>query len=95
MRICVAGLVLITMSIFTGCSVTPIMATGPGTYMVGAHGVQGWSSGPTQEARALKEATAFCQGRNKQLLVIRSTDTPSGFGKAASAEVHFRCINPK
>jgi hypothetical protein len=72
-----------------------VVSTGSDTYMVAAHSVMGWSSGPAQKATAFEEAEAYCKQSGKQMETIEATDTGAGgFGKISSAEVHFRCVSP-
>ena len=74
--------------------VTEPVPVGDGVYMVGSHGVMGWSSGPAQQAAALEKATMFCNGMGKELQTISASDSgPGGFGKISSAEVQFRCVS--
>jgi len=75
--------------------VTEPVPVGDGVYMVGSHGVMGWSSGPAQQAAALEKATMFCNGMGKELKTISATDSgPGGFGKTSSAEVQPPLSNP-
>lgn len=86
------SLLLVTISCVSACAgVTDVVRTGQDTYMVASHGVMGWSSGPAQKANAFQKADAYCKGLGKQTETIKSSETPSGFGKIASAEVEFRC----
>ena len=71
--------------------VTDVVKTGPETFMVASHGTMGWSSGSAQKAKALQQAEAFCASVGKQMEVTSTAETPSGFGKIASGEVHFKC----
>jgi hypothetical protein len=77
-----------------GCAaVTPVVQTGPDSYMIAAHGTMGYSSGPAQKAKAFEEASAYCKQSGKVIETIDATDTAAGtFGKISSAEVHFRCV---
>ena len=76
-----------------GCAgVTDVVSTGPNTYMVASHGTMGWSSGPAQKAKAFQDANDFCKKQGKIAEGIRGSETGSGFGKIASAEVEFRCV---
>ncbi len=53
----------------------------------------GWSSGPTEKAKALQKAAEYCNGMGKELQTISANDSgPGGFGKISSAEVQFRCV---
>ena len=53
----------------------------------------GWSSGGTQKAKALQDAAAFCERMGKDFEVIKESETAGGFGKIASAQVEFRCVD--
>jgi hypothetical protein len=89
------GLGLLAACLLAGCGgVTHVVATGPDTFMVASHGTMGWSSGPAQKAKAFEEATNYCKGLGKEMRPISSNETPSGFGKIASGEVEFRCVQP-
>lgn len=84
---------LLALVLLAGCAgATHVVSTGPGTYMVASHGAMGWSSGPAQKAKAFEEADAYCKSRGLVFQAIRSSDTPSGFGKVAAGEVEFRCL---
>ncbi len=75
-----------------GCAgVTHVVPAGNDTYMIASHGVMGWSSGSAQKAKALEEAEAYCTGKGKKMQPLDSSEEPGGFGKIASAEVHFKC----
>ncbi len=77
-----------------GCaSVTDVVATGPGTYMVAAEGVVGNSSSGKQAFKAQKQAAAFCSKQGMQVETINTNEVPGGFGKVASATVNFKCIS--
>lgn len=91
MRIRVVGsLAILALSACAG--VTGVVKTGPDTYMVANHGTMGWSSGPAQMAKAMQTAEKYCSAVGKQLQSSSSNETPSGYGKIASAEVHFTCV---
>lgn len=78
----------------TGCaSVTDVVSTGLGTYMVAAEGVLGNSSSGKQAFKAQEKAAAYCAKQGKQVETIDVKEVPGGFGKVASATVNFRCIN--
>jgi len=72
--------------------VTDVVKTGPETYMVASHGTMGWSSGPAQKAKAFQSAEAYCNALGKQSEPMSSSETPSGFGRIAAGEVHFKCV---
>ena len=78
-----------------GCAgTTHVVSTGADTYLIAAHSVMGWSSGPAQKATAFEEAEAYCKQSGKEVQTIEATDTGAGgFGKISSAEVHFRCVS--
>lgn len=75
-----------------GCaSVSDVVPTGPDTFMVAAHGIDGNGSGAAQKAIALKAANAYCQARAKQMQVVRVDSVEPFFGRPPSADVQFRC----
>ena len=77
-----------------GCaSVTDVVSTGPGTYMVAAEGVLGNSSSGKQAFKAQEQAAAFCTKQGMQVETISTNEVPGGFGKVASATVNFKCIS--
>lgn len=76
-----------------GCaSVTDVVSTGPGTYLVVAEGVMGNSSSGKQAFKAQEQAAVFCNRQGKQVETISNIEVPGGFGKVASATVTFRCV---
>jgi glycerol-3-phosphate cytidylyltransferase-like family protein len=80
------------MSLIAGCaSVSDVVPTGPDTFMVAAHGIDGNGSGAAQKAIALKAANAYCQARTKQMQVVRIESVEPFFGRPPSADVQFRC----
>jgi hypothetical protein len=52
----------------------------------------GFTSGAVHKARLIQEASDFCQGRGKQVLVTSSTQNDVALGKTPAAEVQFRCV---
>ena len=50
-------------------------------------------SAESLKAEALQEANGYCGQKQKKLDVIRSKDTPAGFGHWAESEVEFTCEN--
>ena len=82
-------------ALLTACaSVSNVVATGPGTYMVAAHGIDGNGSGAAQKAIAFEAANSYCKARGEQMVAIHSEMTEPFFGRAPSAEVEFRCVKP-
>lgn len=76
-----------------GCaSVSDVTPTGPGTYMVAAHGIDGNGSGAAQKVVALQKANAFCAGRTAHIELIGAQSVEPAFGRPPSAEVAFRCV---
>lgn len=86
---------LLSIALAACASSTSVVPEGHDTYMVANQSVMGWSSGPAQKAKALKEAEAYCQKQGKQSEPISEIDSGAGgFGKISSGEVHFRCVTP-
>lgn len=79
----------------SGCAgVTDVVPAGPDTYIVASHGVMGWSSGGAQKAKAFQDADEYCSRQGKQMMPVRTSEEPGGFGKIASGEVEFKCVTP-
>ena len=85
---------LVAIAISSCASVTEVVSTGTGTYMVAAEGVLGNSSSGKQAFKAQEKAAAFCTQQGKQVETISTNEVPGGFGKVASATVNFKCIKP-
>ena len=50
-----------------------------------------WISVDTLKAEAMQEANAYCAKKQQKLNLIRSKETPAGFGRWAESEVVFTC----
>lgn len=78
--------------VLVGCaSVSDVVPTGPNTFLVAAHGIDGNGSGAAQKALALNAANAYCQARAKQMQVFSVQSVEPFFGRPPSADVQFRC----
>lgn len=76
-----------------GCAgVTPVVPTGPDTYMVASQGVIGNGSGATQKVAAFQAADSYCKSRGEQMLAIHSQESDPLYGRAPSGQVEFRCL---
>ena len=67
---------------------------GRGTYRIGTSAVHAFGGSDGARVRAIEEAEAYCQGRGREVLLLRA-DTDPGSGSRGSrgrAEVHFRCV---
>jgi hypothetical protein len=60
--------------------------------MVASHGVLGNGSAAAEKVKAVKTATAFCEGKSRTVQVIQVEAVDPFFGRAPSADVRFRCI---
>lgn len=76
-----------------GCAASGVVSTGPDSYMI-AKSEWGFTSGAVHKARLMNEASEYCQGLGKQVLVTDSKANDVAFGKTPAAEVYFRCIIP-
>ena len=91
-----AALAIAIATVLGGCAgVSDVVPAGNGTYMVTAHGAIGQSSGAAQKARAYEEASDYCQHLRRTFEPIDSSENESDIGRAASAEVEFRCVAPE
>ncbi len=87
-----AALVLLATALASGCaSVSDVIPSGDGTYMVAAHGIDGNGSGATQKAIALQKANSFCEGSGAQIQVVHIETGEAMFGRPPSADLTFRC----
>ena len=76
-----------------GCaSVSDVVPTGPGTFMVAAHGIDGNGSGAAQKVIALKAAAAHCTAKGLGFQVLSAETVEPQFGRPPSAQVNFKCI---
>jgi hypothetical protein len=79
-------------ALLAGCaSVSEVVPTGAGTFLVAAHGVDGNGSGAAQKAIALRAASDYCNKSAQRIEVIRADTVEPMFGRPPSAEVNFRC----
>lgn len=78
--------------VLAGCATSDVVPAGGDTYFVGSRGAMGWSSGPTEKAKALERGAAFCAAMARGFEVVETKESPGGFGRIASAELHFRCV---
>jgi len=60
--------------------------------MVESHGVIGNGSGLANKAEAVQRADDYCKARELQMIVVQTSVTEAGFGRAPGAEVEFRCL---
>lgn len=78
----------------TGCAaVSEVVPTGRDTYMVASKGNMGYSSAGVEKAHAFEQAGAFCRSKGLAVEEVSSSTTDSGWGRIASAELHFRCAD--
>ena len=79
--------------ILVGCASSGVIPVGDGVYMVSKHSATTFASGDSQKVAVYREATAYCTREGKTLATV---DTAAQHGviayRAASAELHFRCV---
>ena len=78
--------------IVAGCANSGVVPTGPDSYMI-AKSEWGFTSGAVHKARLLQEASDFCKGLGKQVVVTGTSQNDVQFGKTPAAEVQFRCLS--
>lgn len=89
---------VVAMFALVGCATTGtegVVQVGPDQYMIGSLGKFTDFSGSAVKARLYQEAGKFCADKGRILSPINSTGQDSGLGTYASAEVHFRCVQPQ
>jgi hypothetical protein len=80
--------------IFCGCASTGVVPMDKGTYLIGKRDAQvGFGPPVAAEADVYREASTFCAKQNKIVETIKIELTDSGFGRPASASLHFRCVS--
>ena len=66
---------------------------GPDAYMI-SKSEWGFTSGAVHKARLMQEASNYCKGIGKQMIVTSTNENDVALGKTPAAEVHFRCLSP-
>jgi len=80
--------------IFCCCASTGVVPMDKGTYMIGKRDAQiGFGPPIAAQADVYREANTFCAKQNKNVETIKLELTDSGFGRPASASLHFRCVS--
>ena len=76
-----------------GCAaaLSNVTTIGDGAYMTSVRSNDVNARPEEQQAKALSQATAFCQARGAGLDVIRQVAPPPPPGQPPSAEIDFRC----
>ena len=86
--------ILIAVLFVAGCAAnTGVISIGNETYSVSHRDNGPMASLGALKAAAYKDATKFCNEKNKGLQVLRSNDVPRSFGQFPETEVQFQCIN--
>lgn len=85
---------LTSTTVLAACAgVTDVVPIGKDTYMIASQGVMGWSSSQQEKALAFQKAGAYCNSIGKELQPVSTNESAGGYGRIASAEVQFRCLN--
>jgi len=86
---------LASIVLLLGCTTTTgVVPIGKDTYMVSGSGKSpGGYSGSDVKAAAFKEATAYCAGLGKHLQILHTDQRDMSFGKNATAELQFMCLD--
>ena len=83
---------LLCLAVLSACAtVSDVVPTGQGTYMLASSGIAGNGSGATQLANAIQKAGIFCSSQHKQMKIIHFGQTEPMFGRAPSGQVDFSC----
>lgn len=88
---------LIAVALLAGCSIksmTPVTPAGSNKYMIGAHDTMGMESWTEIKARALTEASAYCDKQGKQMAVETMKTHGARGWSDTEASLVFRC-DPK
>ena len=87
---------LASMSVLGACAATTgVIAIGGDTYSVSHRDYGPAASLGALKAKAYKDASAFCAGKNQEVEVIKTNDIPRSLGQFPEAEVVFKCAPKK
>ncbi|MDJ0807366.1 MAG: hypothetical protein QNJ78_11080 [Gammaproteobacteria bacterium] len=76
-----------------GCASTGVVPMDKGTYMVSKRDAQvGFGPPVAAKAEVYSEANDFCAEQGRKVETIDFQGTNSGFGRPASASLHFKCV---
>ena len=85
----------ITFFIISGCSSTGVIPMSQDSYFIGKKdGSPGIGISLSNKAEVYKEAAAFCNRKNLEVLTLRETVIPAIPARLGSTELHFKCIQP-
>ncbi|KGU87244.1 hypothetical protein [Pseudomonas mediterranea] len=79
--------------LITGCSGLGVVPMGRDTYMIAREGSFTTFSGGAVKAELYQEANRFCESKGEQLMPLKDSSIDKGYGRHASAEVQFRCLD--
>lgn len=85
------GLSLISALLCACTTMSDVVPTGSGRYMIGTSVRGGFTSDAEVKAGALKRANTYCSSLGKQMVMIDSTSTGVQGWTPQNAEVNFRC----
>lgn len=79
--------------LISGCSGLGVVPMGRDTYMIAKDGGFTTFGGGAVKAELYKEADAYCSDKGKQLMPVKEASRDSDYGRYASAELQFRCLD--
>ena len=74
-------------------SVSDVVSTGRGSFVVSSQAQNGWSTRGAQKTKAYERAHSFCKARGKEMQTLHSRE--SAAGQVAFAEIEFSCVTAK
>lgn len=84
--------VLLAASLVACSTISEVVPTGKGTYMVGSNARGGFTSNTEVKALAIKRANDFCAAQGKVAQVLGSASSGVQMWTPQSAEVQFECV---
>lgn len=79
--------------ILSGCASTGVIPMSQDSYFIGKKDSSpGIGVSLSNKAEVYKEATAFCNKKNLEVLTLRETVIPAIPARLGSTELHFKCI---
>ena len=85
-------LIIITVFFLTACASTGVVPMDGNTFMIAKKSAQFGASPPVMvKAVVYREANEYCAKENKEVETIKLDIVNSGFGRAGSVSLEFRC----
>jgi hypothetical protein len=87
-------LLMVALLVLAGCATkSGVVSDGPDTYLVTRQGATNFANLDNLKAEALQEATEYCLSQNKNIRVVKTSESPHHIGgNYPRAAVQFMCL---